>query len=134
MNASRFIARVLGLCGLSIGLVCLITQGRLIEQMIDALEDPTYLLGLGLMTLLIGVAMVVGHNIWDGSWRVVITVIGYLSLLKGFVILAWPEGMMTMANRLLGSGLIWGQMIFAVVFYSWLAWLGFRRESSGTAG
>lgn len=98
------------------------------NDMLKAMAEPPYLVGMGLMTLVIGIAMIVGHNIWDGSWRVVITVIDYLSLVKGFVILIWPKAMAAMMESMVESGAIWGQLVFAVVFYRWLTWLGFRRE------
>ena len=120
-----------GLCGLSIVLICLLTRGRFLDDMLVSMAEPSYLFSAGLMNLVIGIAMVVGHNIWDGSWRVVITVIGYLGLVKGFVILTWPEAMIAMIAMMEGmveSGAIWGQLALAMVFYGWLAWLGFRRE------
>ncbi|MGY8691251.1 MAG: hypothetical protein ACKVHP_26360, partial [Verrucomicrobiales bacterium] len=132
MNTSRYLARAFGLGGLSIILIGLVTQGRLLDAMIESMAEPSYLLSSGLMTLIIGVAIVVGHNIWDGSWRVVITVVGYLSLVKGFVILVWPEAMVKIVNGMVESGAIWGQMAFGMVFYGWMAWLGFRREKEVT--
>ena len=95
------------------------------DDMFGIMLEPSYLFSTGLMTLVIGIALVVGHNIWDGSWRVVITVIGYLSLVKGFVILIWPQAMITMTEGMVESGAIWAQLVFAMLFYGWLAWLGF---------
>ncbi len=128
MNSSRFIARVFGLCGLSFGLTCLVTRGRLMNDMFQAMAEPSYLFSMGLMTLIIGIAMIVGHHIWDGSWRVVITVIGYLSLVKGFVILIWPKTMVSLMEGMVESGAIWVQLAFAIAFYGWMTWLGFRPE------
>jgi hypothetical protein len=129
MKRSRFIAKLFGVTGIIFVLIMLVTGGGLLERLTVALSDPGYLLNSGIMTLIIGVALVVGHNVWDGSWRVVITVIGYLSLLKGIAILAWPDSLVILAKNMIESGMIPVQMFFAGAFYGWLAWLGFRPES-----
>lgn len=50
---------------------------------IDAQKDNTILFGL--ITLILGKITVVSHNIWQGSWQICITVLGYITLIKGFV-------------------------------------------------
>ena len=130
MQASRFIAKVFGLSGILIVLVVLVSGGDLLERMIGIFDDPGFLLQSGFMTLIIGLAIVVGHNVWDGSWRVVITVVGYLTLLKGFILLAWPDALVTMSKNMIENGMMPAQLLFAVAFYGWLVWLGFRPEKN----
>ena len=134
MNVSRFIARVLGLVGILFFFIVLVTGGEFLERMIELMNDPGYLLQMGIINLSMGGAMVVGHNVWDGSWRVVITVFGYLALLKGIVLLAWPHVLIEMANGMIESGMMPVQIIFGVAIYGWLAWLGFRPEKETSKG
>ena len=50
---------------------------------IDAQKNNTILFGV--ITLILGVITVISHNIWQGSWQICITVLGYLTLIKGFI-------------------------------------------------
>ena len=129
MKTSRFIAKVVGLGGILFILIALVSGGSLLERMNESMSDPGFILHLGIMTLFIGLAIVLGHNVWDGSWRVLITVVGYLALLKGIVLLAWPNVMVEISQYLVESGMIWLQLIIGFAFYSWLTWLGFRPKS-----
>lgn len=132
MKTSRFIARTLGLFGLIFCFAFLASGGSLLERLITAMCDPGILLMSACMTLTIGIAIVVGHNVWDGTWRVVITVIGYLSLLKGFILLAWPDSIMEFSKGMVESGMMPVQIMFSVAFYGWLTWLGFREEQENS--
>ena len=42
-------------------------------------------------TIILGLLMVVSHNIWQWSWRVIITIIAWIVLLKGVCILMLPQ-------------------------------------------
>ena len=45
----------------------------------------------GIMAVVAGLLIVTFHNIWEPSWIVVITVFGWLSLLKGLMLLTFPK-------------------------------------------
>ncbi|MBT5709277.1 hypothetical protein N8766_05260 [bacterium] len=133
MKTSRYIARVIGIVGILFILIVLASRGTMLDNLVEIMRDPGFLVQAGFMNLILGVAIVVGHNVWDGSWRVVITVIGYLALLKGIVLLAWPDVLVELSEGMIKSGMMPVQMLFATAFYGWLAWLGFRpdRQKSG---
>lgn len=50
---------------------------------IDAQKNKNILLAI--ITLILGLVTVISHNIWQGSWQICITVLGYLTLIKGFI-------------------------------------------------
>jgi hypothetical protein len=45
----------------------------------------------GLLSLIIGVALVMYHNIWVKDLQVMVTLLGWAALIKGIVLLAFPE-------------------------------------------
>ncbi|MBU1181402.1 MAG: hypothetical protein ABIJ52_02785 [Pseudomonadota bacterium] len=49
----------------------------------------TYMMGF--MAVIIGFLIVHYHNLWGRDWTVLITIIGWLSLIKGFLIIAFPK-------------------------------------------
>ncbi|MEY8346910.1 hypothetical protein AALF16_01105 [Bacillus cereus] len=45
----------------------------------------------GFLSIFLGLSTVILHNIWDFNWQGFVTLIGWLSLLKGIYIIAYPE-------------------------------------------
>ena len=45
----------------------------------------------GFITLVIGALLVNYHNIWVKNWTVLITIFAWLSLIKGFTLIAFPQ-------------------------------------------
>ena len=45
----------------------------------------------GFVALIIGFLIVHYHNFWVGDWTVLITIIGWLALIKGIIIIAFPQ-------------------------------------------
>jgi hypothetical protein len=127
MKKSRLIARVYGLVGILFTLA-LLASGSGITQVIESMSDPGIVFLWGFITLLIGVATVVGHHVWEKSWRVAITIVGYIALLKGFVLIAWPNVLIEMAQDALENGEIPVRLLIGAFFYGWMTWMGFRPE------
>lgn len=54
-------------------------------------DQPGTLLTIGVFTLAIGVACVLGHTLWrSGALAAVVTLLGWATLLKGVLLLATP--------------------------------------------
>ncbi|KFM99511.1 hypothetical protein D0U04_19540 [Bacillus clarus] len=45
----------------------------------------------GFLSIFLGLSTVILHNIWEFNWRGFVTLIGWLSLLKGIYIIVYPE-------------------------------------------
>lgn len=54
-------------------------------------EDRSFGLTYGYLSIFLGLASAILHNIWTWDWHVVITLIGWLALIKGIIVIAWPE-------------------------------------------
>jgi len=83
-----FLSRLIGLyCVLLVPFMFVYRQASL-DSITGILHNPSLILVLGVFTLAIGLAMVLAHNIWSGgALAVVVTLVGWLSLLKGLFIL-----------------------------------------------
>lgn len=92
MDSSLFLGKILGLYLVIVGLAYILNR-NFFQEMIRDFDKNTavYLLG-SIIALLFGLFIVVSHNVWEWSWRVVITVIGYLGLIKGVLLLNFPNG------------------------------------------
>lgn len=79
--------------GISLVIVCLalLIRQKHLKKLFPSVESDDSLFSWGLVTLVIGIAMVLSHNIWVKDWQVVITIIGWISLIKGMSLLFFTE-------------------------------------------
>ncbi len=84
---TRFLSRLLGLYCILISLAMLI-RGQGMADLVTALMHNAPLLFLcGVIALFAGLAMILVHNIWSGgAVPIVVTVIGWGSLIKGILL------------------------------------------------
>jgi Domain of unknown function (DUF373). len=87
---SNYLAEIWGISLVIIPLALLMNQ-KLLRKLFAEVENEYTMLSWGAITLVIGLAMVLAHNIWTPSWQVVITIIGWLALLKGLAHLFLPD-------------------------------------------
>ena len=67
--------------------------------MVDAanalIRSPPLVLLVGVFAVAVGLGLVIGHNVWTGgALPVVVTLVGWASLIKGCALLALPPGQM----------------------------------------
>jgi len=84
MDISIFLAKVSGLY-LGIIAFAMLIHGKKFRNMIPEMNTPIFTFIGGALALLLGVLIVVSHNVWDADWRVLITILGWLALIKGIV-------------------------------------------------
>ena len=91
MELSIFLAKVLGLYFLIVSLGMIFNAGRFKPLIIDLIKSPALMFLTGFLALIIGILLVVSHNIWTADWRVVITILAWLSLIKGTIRIMVPQ-------------------------------------------
>lgn len=92
MNLSNYLAEVWGITIVVVSLALLIKPKRL-EKLFAEMEDEATMFLWGKVSLVIGIAMVLIHNLWVKDWRIIVTILGWLSLLKGLDVLFLPGHM-----------------------------------------
>ena len=81
---TRFLSRLLGLYCLIIALTMLAQRPVTVVTVAALLHDRPLMYVLGVLCLFAGLAMVLVHNVWSGgAAAVIVTLIGWLTLLKG---------------------------------------------------
>ena len=91
MGTSVFIARIFGLCYLILGAGLLFNQKAFQRVMEDFCKNAALVFYGGILSLVIGVVIILTHNVWVANWTVMITIIGWLGLLKGIWIIVFPN-------------------------------------------
>jgi uncharacterized membrane protein HdeD (DUF308 family) len=54
-------------------------------------DDRGFGIIYGLLSIFLGLGTVILHNVWALNWKGFITLIGWLALLKGIYVIAYPE-------------------------------------------
>ena len=91
MELSIFLAKILGLYLVIVPLAVLVNRKHLPRLV----EEFSTNLGLNILAsifaLVLGLLLVISHNVWTADWRVIITILGWLTLAKGVVRLFFLE-------------------------------------------
>ncbi len=86
-----YLAKLLGLYCVTLPLTLSMNKASAIATVNQWMNSPPLMMLTGAITLTIGLALVVGHNVWSGGpLPVTVTIFGWLTLLKGLTLLALP--------------------------------------------
>lgn len=91
MDLSKFLGKVVGIYLLIISVVILVDMPHFIKYVGSLINDGPLMFVTGFFTLILGVLMVVSHNVWQLNWKVIITIIAWLTLIKGLSIILYPQ-------------------------------------------
>ncbi len=91
METSVFIARIFGLCYLIIGAGLLFNRETLQRVTDDFCKNATLVFYGGVLALVIGIVIILTHNVWGTHWTVMITIIGWGGLIKGIWMIVFPK-------------------------------------------
>ena len=122
-----YLARLFGLgCLLMCGVFVTRPKGSL-AAIASMMDSRGTLLIIGIATMAAGLAAVLGHNIWSGgALTIVVTVLCWITLIKGFAILAAPPEVLAGLYRWLGYPVSF-RLVMAIgaALSLWLTWAAF---------
>jgi hypothetical protein len=125
-----FLSQLIGLFALVLSLAMILHRQSFVEIASEMVHDRPLLFIIGLITLAIGLAMVLAHNIWSGGvLPVVITVFGWIQLIRGLVfLLAPPDALASFFEKMNFAKVF--NVAFAITFVLglYLTYMGFRRS------
>ena len=135
-ESTRFLSRLLGLYCL-IAALCMCLHREAIVRMVTALlQDAPLMFMVGLFTVVAGLALILTHNVWSGgSHAVLVTLIGWVTLIKGLVFWLLPaDATMTLfLDRLQYARLFYLYMGLSALIGLYLTWGGFAGRQRSTA-
>lgn len=95
---------------------------KFLGRVIRYTENRSITVTTGYVTFLLGIGTVILHNLWVRDWRIVITILGWVTLIKGIMKIGFPGHINKQAQMFKAHQRIWGLMIFLLGV--WLFWLG----------
>lgn len=96
-NISFFLAKFWGWYLIIFFLILSLNPKRII-QIIKDLKDEKFAIIVAFITIIIGLLNILFHNIWGNHWSLIITLIGWFSLLIGLSIFIFPKQTVSWLN------------------------------------
>lgn len=93
MDISLIAAKILGTYLIISGLF-LLTRGKTVPILLrDFFDHPAVVYLTGAILIFLSALFLIQHNVWDGTWRTLITVLAWVVLLKGATYILFPDAM-----------------------------------------
>ncbi len=125
MDTSLLLAQVMGILFTTIGVGMALNMSSMNKLFADMLKSPGLLYFAGVLNLVLGSLVVLHHNIWTGGWVVLVTLIGWMALAKGFLWIVFPDQQAKIAKSVItASGIKLGTLV-TLVLGIYLLYVGF---------
>lgn len=126
-RSTIYLARLLGSYSVLIALILLARGGRMVET---AIGDPNFVLFAGIVALALGLAIVIGHNVWTGgAMPVIVTLVGWYTIAKGVMLLAVTPALLEhWLATIRFSERFPLYLLPALMIGAYLAWAGFSAR------
>ncbi len=98
MDLSIFVAQAAAIVYLSIGVGMLLDKKYYAKFLDSIMKDTGTMYIGGFIALIAGFTLVTFHNDWVKSWEVLVTILGWLALVKGVMLLAFPSAILKMTK------------------------------------
>jgi hypothetical protein len=93
-----YLSRLIGIVALILAAAMLTEKANFVATAQAVLQDRPLVLLVGIINVVIGAAIVLMHNFWNrGLWPLLVTLVGWMLLLRGVVILLLPPEMLVPA-------------------------------------
>ena len=128
MQTSIFLAKLIGPILVTLGVAMLLNRDHYRAMAEDAVRDRALTYFAGVLGMFAGLAVVLTHNVWTFNWPLIITLLGWLALLRGAIRVLFPERAEALAIRMLaGDNVLIGSVIVVLALGVILSFFGYVR-------
>lgn len=100
MQLSKFIAKIASVIYLSASVGAFFGADHYRKIADDLFSNAGLTYFAGFITVIIGLLIVTYHNRWTKNWTVLITILGWLALVKGIFLIALPQFVQRLSERM----------------------------------
>jgi len=128
METSILLAKLVGPMMLVMGLFVTLRPERMRRIGREFLDSDALIFVSGVITLPVGLAIVVTHNVWAADWRGLITLIGWIFVVAGLARIALPDALKEFGEVMLEKPIMIAApgALMAIIggYLSWRGYLG----------
>lgn len=116
MELSIFLAKAFGLYLVIVSIACIFNYERLQPAVNSLVKNDAMLMLAAFLSLILGIILVLVHNVWVRDWPVLITLLAWLTLIQGIVRFYFPAIVqkMTLSLQSKRSYLLMGVISFLI--------------------
>jgi hypothetical protein len=126
MNIANTLATIMGSALVIVGITTF-NKSYIGAVMTDLANSKGLLWLTGLITFVMGMVIVALYNVWSADWRVLVTLLGWLTVIKGAVITLFPSSMMLFYRRFLSNHHLTYSGVYALALGGLLLFLGLAK-------
>lgn len=114
MDISIFLAKFWGWYLISFYFILIISPRR-IKQLFDYTKDEKFMITTSFLLITIGLLNIIAHNEWTSDWRLILTILGWITFIKGLTRFAFPN----IANKWIEKiDFKWFQFLLFLLFFT----------------
>ncbi len=128
MQTSIFLARLIGTTMLIAGIGILLNQKYYRAMAVAFIKSTPLFYVISVVGVVLGLTVVLFHNLWVADWRVIITLLGWINLIRGTISLICPETVIGYGTRINRNknAVVFGS-VFASVVGAILVYFGYLQ-------
>lgn len=122
-----YLAKLIGLYLLIIGISIIFKTAHYQKSMKELCKSDALMMLISIMPLVIGLSIILGHNVWVKSWATIITIIGWIIFIAGLVRLFFYKKVMQIISKKAEQKTFLITMgVICALFGAALTYLGFK--------
>ena len=125
METSIFLAKVMGIYLAIEGLALIVNKKYLMKAIHGLLKTKGIIYIFSFFVLILGIMLVVGHNVWTADWVGLVTLLGWLVLIKGVFNVLFPKIGLKLAEKFTPSSWYTPTGVALIIMGAYLAANGF---------
>ena len=99
MDLSHILAQAFGLYAVLVSFTVLMNPKGYRRAFRGLVKNRTLTVSIGLGELFLGLMIVLTHNVWEVSWRVIVTAIGWLMILESLAYILSPKALVWVVKK-----------------------------------
>ncbi len=134
-HRTRMFARVLGPFLTIVMIVALARSGDMRQLLPEFTNSAVWPWVTGAFILLGGIAVVAFHQVWNSPAAVIVSVLGWLVVVRGIILLAFPDAFASVANWMIGATGAWiAAFVVMGLIGLYLTYVGWKPERTDLQG
>ena len=132
---TRMFARVLGPFFTIIAIAVAVHAPDMRQLLTEFTASDVWPWVTGAFILLGGIAIVAFHQFWRGPAAILVSVLGWLLVVRGILLVAFPDVFASLADRMIGAVGVWqaAYVVMAVIglYLTYVGWKPARKDPQG---
>jgi len=127
MESALVIAQLLGPIYLVVGLALAFNPDHYNKVYKDWVKNDSLMYLGGILAFGVGIAILRVHNVWESEWQVLVTIIGWLALLKGVLMVLFPMQAREQFNKWMAGNIMQLSVIICLVLGVVFTYFGYLQ-------